>query len=179
VGQLYSLDDPYFKWVHQTEPACNGKNFGHLWFHCRQVSLYYGDEIKKGKVIGTGDKCMQNLGGEPRRDETTLKAYAYGRMILKWILKRRIRLAEDWDHWPTSLKTVMILPLHRKWIICWLADLPKKDSVAWFQASWTAWPFRMRSIGCPETSVRNYHYKLRKIPKERRFQRVSCLEWIN
>ena len=34
--------------------------------------------------------------------------------------------------------------------------------------SWTAWPSKMGSIGCPETSVRNYHYGLRRIQKWRR-----------
>jgi len=34
---------------------------------------------------------------------------------------------------------------------------PQKDS----------WPSKMRSIDCPETSVRNYHYSLRNNPEER------------
>ena len=33
---------------------------------------------------------------------------------------------------------------------------------------WNALPSKMGPIGCPETSVRNYHFRLRKIPKERR-----------
>ena len=32
----------------------------------------------------------------------------------------------------------------------------------------SAWPSKMGPIGCPETSVRNYHSTLRKNPKERR-----------
>jgi len=36
-----------------------------------------------------------------------------------------------------------------------------------------AWPLTMKPIGCLETSVRSYHYSLRKIPKERR----SHLHW--
>jgi len=31
-------------------------------------------------------------------------------------------------------------------------------------------PFEMGQIGCPETSVTNYHYTLRNIPEERRYQ---------
>ena len=31
-------------------------------------------------------------------------------------------------------------------------------------------PFKMGQIGCPETSVTNYHYTLRNIPEERRYQ---------
>ena len=34
-------------------------------------------------------------------------------------------------------------------------------------SSWTAWPLKMGPLGSPETSVRNYHSTLRKIPKER------------
>jgi len=34
--------------------------------------------------------------------------------------------------------------------------------------SWTAGPLKMAPIGCPKTSVRNYHSTLRKFPKERR-----------
>jgi hypothetical protein len=34
-------------------------------------------------------------------------------------------------------------------------------------SSWTAWPWKMRSIICPETTVTNYHSTLRKIPEER------------
>jgi len=30
------------------------------------------------------------------------------------------------------------------------------------------WPFKMGTIGCPETSVSNYHYTLRNSPGERR-----------
>jgi hypothetical protein len=33
---------------------------------------------------------------------------------------------------------------------------------------WTAWHLKMRPIGGPETSARNYHSAFRRIPKERR-----------
>jgi hypothetical protein len=36
------------------------------------------------------------------------------------------------------------------------------------QSSWNACPLKMGPIGCPETSVRNYHSTLCKIPKESR-----------
>jgi hypothetical protein len=32
------------------------------------------------------------------------------------------------------------------------------------------WPLKIGLIGCPETSVRNYHYTLRNIPEEIRSQ---------
>jgi hypothetical protein len=32
----------------------------------------------------------------------------------------------------------------------------------------SAWPLKIELRGCPETSLRNYHSTLRKIPKERR-----------
>jgi hypothetical protein len=35
-------------------------------------------------------------------------------------------------------------------------------------SSWTAWPLKLEPPGCPDTSLRNYHSTLRKIPKERR-----------
>jgi hypothetical protein len=37
------------------------------------------------------------------------------------------------------------------------------------------WALEMGLIGCPETSARNYHYKLRNIPEERRFTVQICL----
>ena len=36
-------------------------------------------------------------------------------------------------------------------------------------SSWTAWPLKLEPPGCPDTSLRNYHSTLRKIPKERRY----------
>jgi hypothetical protein len=33
---------------------------------------------------------------------------------------------------------------------------------------WTAWPLKIRAIGCLETSVNNYQYTLRNMPEERR-----------
>jgi hypothetical protein len=39
--------------------------------------------------------------------------------------------------------------------------------------SLTAWPLRMGPIGCFETSARNYHSNLRKIPKESR-SHLNC-----
>jgi hypothetical protein len=43
---------------------------------------------------------------------------------------------------------------------------------------WTACPLMMGPIGCPETSVRNYHSTLIKIPQERRtnLHRVGSLK---
>ena len=35
------------------------------------------------------------------------------------------------------------------------------------ESSWT-WPLKTEPIGCPETSVRNYHSTLRNIPEEHR-----------
>jgi hypothetical protein len=37
-------------------------------------------------------------------------------------------------------------------------------------SSWTSWPLKTGPIGCPETSVQNYHSTLRNIPEERRSQ---------
>jgi hypothetical protein len=37
----------------------------------------------------------------------------------------------------------------------------------------TSWPLKMVPIGCPETSVHNYHSTLRNIPEERRSQMYS------
>jgi hypothetical protein len=37
-------------------------------------------------------------------------------------------------------------------------------------SSWISWLLKMRPIGCPETSVRNYHYTLHNNPEERRSQ---------
>ena len=42
-------------------------------------------------------------------------------------------------------------------------------------SSWISLPLKMGPIGCPETSVRNYHYTLRNIPEECRSEKLSCL----
>jgi len=42
------------------------------------------------------------------------------------------------------------------------------------QESRGPWALKMRPIGCPETSVWNYHYSLRNNPAERH-QTLSCL----
>jgi hypothetical protein len=36
-------------------------------------------------------------------------------------------------------------------------------------STWTASPLKMGPVGCPETSVKPYSSKLRKIPKDHRF----------
>jgi hypothetical protein len=38
----------------------------------------------------------------------------------------------------------------------------------WGRHFWSAWPLNIGPIGFTETSVRRYHYTLRKIPEERR-----------
>jgi hypothetical protein len=38
---------------------------------------------------------------------------------------------------------------------------------------WTASPVKMEPISCSETSSRNYHSKLRKIPKPRKSQKIA------
>jgi hypothetical protein len=37
-----------------------------------------------------------------------------------------------------------------------------------------SWPFKTGSIGCPETSLRNYHFTLRNNPEERSSQEMSA-----
>jgi len=49
-------------------------------------------------------------------------------------------------------------------------EMGERKLAAWFRASCTAWPLKMGPLGCPETSVRNCHSALRKIPKELRSQ---------
>jgi len=39
--------------------------------------------------------------------------------------------------------------------------------ISWVKQSWSAWPFKMRPIVSPETSVRKYRFTLREISKER------------
>ena len=42
-----------------------------------------------------------------------------------------------------------------------------------------SWTLKMEPIGCPETSVRNYHYLLRNNPEERSFHLRYCLSRIS
>jgi hypothetical protein len=51
------------------------------------------------------------------------------------------------------------------------ASLETEEGVS----SWISWSLKMEPTGCPETSVRNYHYTLRNIPEERRSEKLSCL----
>jgi hypothetical protein len=39
---------------------------------------------------------------------------------------------------------------------------------------WTTLPLKMGPIGCPATSVQNYHYTRRKIPEESRSHTANC-----
>jgi hypothetical protein len=66
---------------------------------------------------------------------------------------------------------------------CWRLSRPQGHSAARritsmknpiFQGQ-AAWPWKMGSIGCPETSVRNYHSTLCKIPKDRRPRSITLL----
>jgi hypothetical protein len=52
---------------------------------------------------------------------------------------------------------------HRSYETLYLSHLQGSSS----HSSWNACPLKMRTIECPETSVRNRHSTLRKIPKQR------------
>jgi hypothetical protein len=41
----------------------------------------------------------------------------------------------------------------------------------------TTWPLKIGTIGCPKTSVTNYHYMLSNNPDECRFQTTQCYIW--
>jgi len=61
---------------------------------------------------------------------------------------------------------------HQLWIWSGLRtalfwDIPQHILVI-FSSSWIFWPLKMGPIGCPETSVRNYHDTLRCISEERK-----------
>jgi len=42
---------------------------------------------------------------------------------------------------------------------------------------WTAWPLNMEPKICPETSVINFHYTLRKIPEEINLKKSLTLQY--
>jgi hypothetical protein len=67
-----------------------------------------------------------------------------------WVSQKRV--AEDWN-------LIGLWGLRCFGILLSVGSYSKK--------TWTAWPLKMGPIGCPETSVRNHHSALRKIPKER------------
>jgi hypothetical protein len=72
--------------------------------------------------------------------------------------------------WVVGLKTYqhpgrMVILYRRCGINC--RSYLKGPSSSW-HSSWTAWPLNRGPIGCPETSLRNYHCTLRKLPEERR-----------
>ena len=46
-----------------------------------------------------------------------------------------------------------------------------------FHSSWIYWLSKIGPIGCPETSVRNYHSVLRNIPEERRSHLYRAEAW--
>ena len=43
-----------------------------------------------------------------------------------------------------------------------------RSALFWYLSPRNTWPLKIGSIGCPETSVRNWHSTRRKIPEERR-----------
>ena len=64
---------------------------------------------------------------------------------------------------------------HSRWALCWdiaqrrflITCLRFGDNLS-APSSWTIMPVKMGPIGCPETSVRDYHYTLSNIAEERR-----------
>jgi len=55
--------------------------------------------------------------------------------------------------------------------------LPTFRDNLWPPSSGDSWPLKMGLIGCPETSVRNYHYSLRNNPEEEVLIYFSATAW--
>jgi hypothetical protein len=70
--------------------------------------------------------------------------------VLSW-LKARIRTALFW----VITQRVLVIPYRQP-----IGPIFKAQEM-------DSWPFKKGPMGCPETSVRNYHYSLRNNPEER------------
>jgi len=51
-------------------------------------------------------------------------------------------------------------------------EVGEKCALLGYYFFFTSWPLKMGPKGCPETSVRNYHYSLRNNPEERSSRKV-------
>jgi hypothetical protein len=79
--------------------------------------------------------------------------------------------------WGITQRRVVFL--YRRFGTTYRSHLQGQRSSRRVTKSWTSWPFKMGPIRCPETSVKDYHSKLRNIPEERRhFQHRNCRSWL-
>ena len=65
-----------------------------------------------------------------------------------------------------------LLCFYAAYIGNYFTDLRDNLSVSSTRVPWIFWPLKMGPLGCPETSVMNYHSALRNIPEERRSHRI-------
>jgi hypothetical protein len=85
----------------------------------------------------------------------------------------------DWCH---TFRHNAVVSKRRVPIIQWRNVIPHKNGDLKYRiiltvrkccktfAKWTSWPLRMGPLGCPKTSVKDYHSTLRNISEERRSQ---------
>jgi hypothetical protein len=101
------------------------------------------------------------------------------RRVVRWLVDNELEKCEREQSWPNLRYRPGFV--WRYWIkprkpsariVCSLRDFRLSPRCEIFavkkNSSWTAWPLKMGSIGCFETSVWHYHSRLRKIPEERR-----------
>jgi len=91
---------------------------------------------------------------------------------------RNVLLQSSTDEWtsPSLLPPTSTLLAGTTLLMLITAQaLPSINPVLRFPAFFLdSWPLKMRPIGCPETSERNYHYLLRNNPEERSSQTFLC-----
>ena len=121
--------------------------------HRRNIEARSRNHCSLGKAINiTYSECVS----------VTL-VIQYAKRMRRVILSSVGCLAVTWDlcFWDITQRRVVIL--YRCCGTTYWPNLQRSRS------PWASWPLKMGPIGCPETSVRNYHYMLYNIPEERRF----------
>ena len=98
-------------------------------------------------------------------------------MLLSWYFNYLlnafyiIKIASDW-----KIVYILLVLITQRECLTWklnIITLSEFDvSLFWdlTQSKKPAWPWKTGLIGCPETSIRNYNYKLHNIPAVRRSQ---------
>jgi hypothetical protein len=73
--------------------------------------------------------------------------------------------------WDITQRWVVVL--YRRFGTTYRSNLQGSRSPRRKLSSWTSWPLKKEPIGCPETSVQNYHSNLRNITEKCRTQEAN------
>ena len=95
----------------------------------------------------------------------------YGEEKISWPIVVRSRTLQPIASATKYMKSALFWSITQCRLVVFLSkfrDLSVPYSVAKTSTTWIFLPLKIGPISCPETSVKNYQYRLRNIPEERR-----------